>query len=90
MSVTLEAASLPTALRRPSGCAPVRLRATITIDIEADDFLSAEQLKATVAAQYDNLRRSYPGAELDFRQRKPRTAPRAGLPGLVVDPYLDD
>jgi hypothetical protein len=90
MSVTLEAASLPAALRRPSGCAPVRLRATITIDIEADDFLTAEQVKATVAAEYDNLRRSYPGAELDFRQRKPRTAPRAGLPGLVVDPYLDD
>lgn len=90
MSATFEAASLHTNLRRGASCAPVRLRATITIDIDAADFLTAEQAKATVAAEYDNLRRSYPGAELDFRQRKPRTAPRAGLPGLVLDPYLDD
>jgi hypothetical protein len=90
MSATFEAITRAATSRRQPVCAPVRLRATITIDIEAEDFLTAEQAKSTVAAQYDALRRSYPGAELEFRQRKPRTAPRAGLPGLVVDPYLDD
>lgn len=76
--------------RRPVACVPVRLRATITIDLEADDYLSAERLKAMIAAEYDLLRRTHPGAELDFRQRKPRTGRRAGGPVLIVDPYVDD
>lgn len=76
--------------RRPSTCPPIRLRATITIDLEAEDYVGAEQLKARMAAEYDLLRRVFPAAELDFRQRKPRTAPRVSAPRLVVDPYVDD
>lgn len=76
--------------RRPAPCIPVRLRATITIDIEAEDYLSAEEVKSTVAAEYDMLRRTHPSAALDFRQRKPRGSRRAGAPALVIAPYADD
>ena len=31
---------------------PVRLRATITIDIEADDYLEAQQARALIEAQF--------------------------------------
>lgn len=75
---------------RPTSCPPIRLRATITVDLEADDYVGAEQLKARMAAEYDLLRRVFPTAELDFRQRKPRSGPRVAAPQLVVDPYVDD
>jgi hypothetical protein len=71
-------------------CAPIRLRATITIDIEADDYVSAERAKAKVMAEYDMLRRACPGADLDFRQRKPRSQRRPPAPTLVLTPYVDD
>lgn len=76
--------------RPASACAPVRLRATITIDIEAEDYLRAEQAKALIVAEYDMLRRACPGADLDFRQRKPRAQRRPLAPTLVLPPYIDD
>lgn len=89
MSDSLDASVMAKA-RRPTACPPIRLRATITVDLEADDYVGAEQLKARMATEYDLLRRAFPTAELDFRQRKPRSGPRVGAPRLVMDPYVDD
>lgn len=76
--------------RKPTACPPIRLRATITIDLEADDYVGTEHLKARMVTEYDLLRRVFPAAELEFRQRKPRSGPRVGAPRLVLDPYVDD
>ncbi len=78
-----------TRLRRPPACQPVRLRATITLDIEAEDYLAAERLKAKVAAEYDLLRTIHPEATLEFRHRKPRSGPRAAAPSMIMA-YVDD
>ena len=89
MSNSLDATAFARS-RRATACPPLRLRATITIDLEAEDYVDAEQLKARMATEYDLLRRVFPAAQLDFRQRKPRSGPRVGPPQLVVDPYVDD
>lgn len=82
--------SRPLRSRPTPVCAPIRLRATITIDIEAEDYVSAERAKAVVMTEYDLLRRACPSADLDFRQRKPRSQRRPLSPGLVLTPYIDD
>ncbi len=69
---------------------PVLLRATITIDIEAHDHLSAEDAKRKIAAQYDRLRVEHRAAVLTFKQRKPRVRRRSCAPTVVVAPYVDD
>ncbi len=69
---------------------PVLLRATITIDIEAYDHLSAEEAKREIAAQYDRLRIEHRAAVLTFKQRKPRVRRRSCAPTVVVAPYVDD
>ncbi len=69
---------------------PVLLRATITIDIEACDHLSAEEAKREIAAQYDRLRAEHRAAVLTFKQRKPRVHRRSCVPTVIVAPYLDD
>lgn len=78
--------------RRTSGVAetPVRLRATITIDIDASDADEAERLSEAVRGQFELLKRSHPLAELAFQRRKPRSGPRAPTPTRVVAAYLDD
>lgn len=71
--------------------APARLRATITIDIDACDPAMLEQAQTEILAQYDRLRQSFPAASLDFRRRRMRSGPRAPTPPpLVVAPYVDD
>ncbi len=82
--------SLAQNTRPGAACTPIRLRATITIDIEAEDYLGAERAKARVMAEYDMLRRTCPGADLDFRQRKPRSQRRPSAPTIVLAPYVDD
>ncbi len=79
-----------TRLRVSTAFTPVLLRATITIDIEADDHLSAEQAKRSIAAHYDRLRLEHRDAVLVFKQRKPRVRRRACAPTVVVAPYVDD
>lgn len=69
---------------------PARLRATITIDIDACDPAMLEQAQTEILAQYDRLRQSFPAASLDFRRRRTRVARRAPPPSLVVAPYVDD
>jgi hypothetical protein len=89
MTDSLDASASPKP-RSAAACPPIRLRATITIDLEAEDYVTAEQLKARMASEYDLLRRVFPAAELGFRQRKPRNVPRVPAPELVVRPYVDD
>lgn len=70
--------------------APIRLRATITIDIEGHDHLDAQQAKAAIEARFTEIRRDYETADLEFRQRKPRVNRRPPAPGPVIAPYADD
>lgn len=62
----------------------------IIIDFEARDPEDLEQAKAQITAQLEDVRAIHPGAQLEFRQRKPRQRPRAAKPSLVIAPYLDD
>lgn len=79
------------ALRANSrGNAPMRLRATITIDIDARDAGEAERESDAIRGQFELLKRAHPKAELAFQRRKPRSARRAPPPALVVAPYVDD
>lgn len=73
---------------RPSA-APLRVRATIVIDIEADDPVALERATNEIVVQHQILSRSLPRAELAFRKRKPRTRPRAVAP-VRIAPYVDD
>ena len=81
---------MPARLRSPRNCQHIRLRATITIDLEAEDSVQAEGLKAKLANEYELLRREYLSAKLEFRQRKTRSRPRAASPAVVMAVYLDD
>lgn len=70
--------------------APARLRATITIDIDACDPAMLEQAQTEILAQYDRLRQSFPAASLDVRRRRTRSGRRAPTPPPLVAPYVDD
>lgn len=77
--------------RRPhAACDPIRLRATITIDIEVEDYLAAQHAKASIEAQFAEIRQRHEGASLEFRQRRPRMRPRPGVPAPVIVGYADD
>ena len=69
---------------------PLRLRATITIDIEAYDPEEAARESEAIRGQFEMLRRAHPAAILGFQRRKPRSTPRPRAPTLVVAPYVDD
>lgn len=56
----------------------MRLRAHITIDIDADDFIAAADHQRAVQAMLDQVRDAYPQAALEFRERRDRTEPRGG------------
>jgi hypothetical protein len=68
----------------------LRLRATITIDIDAQDAEDAERQSEAVRGQFEMMTRAYPTAALSFQRRKPRSGRRAPAPALVVAPYVDD
>lgn len=75
---------------QPATLAPLRLRATITIDIDACDLDEAERESEAIRGQFELIRRAHPCAELAFQRRKPRTGRRAPTPTVVVSPYVDD
>lgn len=77
-------------LRPLLACEPIRLRATITIDIEGRDYVDAQQAKSAIEAQFTAIRQHYETAGLAFKQRKPRARPRPGAPGPIISPYVDD
>lgn len=68
----------------------MRLRATITIDIDARDAEDAERQSEAVRGQFEMVKRVHPTAALAFQRRKPRAGRRAPAPALVVAPYVDD
>lgn len=68
----------------------VRLRATITIDIDAPDAEDAERQSEAVRGQFETVKRLHPNAVLAFQRRKPRAGRRPPAPALVVAPYVDD
>lgn len=77
--------------RRPQiPCEPLRLRATITIDIEVGDYLDAQRSKASVEDLFAEIRQQHEGANLEFKQRRPRVRPRPGAPGPIIAAYADD
>lgn len=74
----------------PDPEAPIRLRATITIDVDAPDQSGADRETGAVQLQFEALRRRFPRAVLDIRRRKPRASRRPPTPTIVVTPYADD
>lgn len=54
----------------------MRLRAHITIDIEADDFVAAADHQRAVERALAGIKADYPQAALDFRERRVRTDAR--------------
>lgn len=88
MSAILVDYPLRSRMRPP--CEPMRYRATITIDFEADDEVEAQGEKAAIEAAFAAIQLVHKGAELDFRRRKPRARPRPGAPGLIIVAYADD
>lgn len=70
--------------------APIRLRATITIDIDAADPSEVERESAAIQQQFQSLKHRFPNASLNLRRRKPRAARRPAAPKIIVTPYADD
>lgn len=83
-------ASEPGRRRKNMACEPIRMRATITIEIEVEDYLDAQQAKASIEAQFTEIRQRHEDASLEFRQRRLRLRPRPGAPGPVIVAYADD
>jgi hypothetical protein len=50
----------------------IKLRATITIDLEAFDYLEAARLQAEMEAIRDGFRKQYGASECDIRERRDR------------------
>lgn len=48
----------------------MRLKATITIDIDAADFVDAAGHQRRIEALLTDLQQAYPAAGLDFRERR--------------------
>lgn len=87
---TLSLVDQPARSRAQVASDPIRLRATITIDIEADDYLEAQRARALIEAQFTEIRERHEDAGLEFRQRRPRLRPRPGAPGPLIVAYADD
>lgn len=58
----------------------MRLRAEITIEIDADDFVVAADHQRRVESLLNQVREAYPQAGLLLRERKERTAARRFRP----------
>lgn len=83
-------ASEPVRRRTNMACEPIRMRATITIEIEAEDYLDAQRAKASIEARFTEIRQMHEDASLEFRQRRLRPRPRPGAPGPIIVAYADD
>ena len=80
----------PLALDRREVEPPVRMRATITIDVDADTVALADRETDAIRRQFGVLKQRFPGAVLDIRRRRPRSSRRPPTPPVVVAPYADD
>jgi hypothetical protein len=50
----------------------MRLRASITVDIEAADYVEAAAHQRRLQALFDAVAAAYPGAGFEFRERRAR------------------
>jgi hypothetical protein len=62
----------------------VKLRALITIDIDAEDFIAAADHQRRIATLIEGLKGAYEQADLSFRERRPRPLAAYGRPPLTV------
>jgi hypothetical protein len=60
--------------------AVVKLRALITIDIDAEDFIAAADHQRRIATLIEELKDAYEQADLSFRERRPRALQSFGRP----------
>ena len=58
----------------------MRLRATISIDLDASDFVDAADHQRRLQELFDVVRAAYPSAEFQFRERRARPARRVETP----------
>lgn len=56
----------------------MRLRASITIEIEAVDYVEAATHQRRLQQLFDNVEAAYPGAEFQLRERRVRAKRSAG------------
>ena len=61
----------------------MKLRAQLVIDIDTEDFVSAADHQRRVHRILHEVKKDYPGATLEMKERRPRPAP-AERPGLPV------
>jgi hypothetical protein len=53
----------------------MKLRAVLEIEVEAEDYVAAADFQQRMDALMAGVRAEYPGAELEVRERRPRSAP---------------
>ncbi len=58
----------------------MKLRALITIDIDAEDFIAAADHQRRIAGLIADLMGAYEQADLSFRERRPRPERSFGRP----------
>ncbi len=75
---------------------PLRIKAQITIELEARDLIEAGEHQRRLEAHYQDVRSSYPEARLDLKDYRARGSGRAMIsrPTLVhytgrVQTYVD-
>lgn len=64
----------------------MKLRATISIDFEAEDVIDARSKKREIEARLAALRGAYDDMSLVVTERRPRSRPRAPAPTTVYRP----
>ena len=58
----------------------MKLRAVLEIEVEADDYVAAADFQQRMDALMIEVRAEYPGAGLEVRERRPRSAPARRQP----------
>ncbi|WP_333591053.1 hypothetical protein [Brevundimonas sp.] len=64
----------------------MKLRATISIDFEAEDVLDARSKKREIETRLQALQATYDDLSLVVTERRPRIRPRAPAPAAVYRP----
>ena len=77
--------------RRPSGVLPpVRMRATVTVEVDAKDPTDAMDLQARIQRAYQAFSAIYEGGDLRFSQRKPRRLVKRSASNRPKIVYAED
>ncbi len=65
----------------------MRLRASITVDIEAADYLEAAAHQSRLQKLFEGVAADYPEAEFQLRERRVRTTRPGGAGSERVTPF---